>query len=357
MSNSCNVSYKEDVPSGFLYTGENTLVVHIVFYLITIACCFGNVTVIVAIAKNRRLHTITNTFIVWLAFSDIIQSLVVAPGFTMIQNVTIQSEFMCLLTYICPSFVSLGVSGYMLVCIAIERYIAIAKPLHYTQIVTNKRVKIALILTTIHASLVGSLPLLGWNNIRLRPTNGPRAWSPKFCVPFLVMRGSYSAFVFIGNTCPLVLAVIFIYGKIYAAARRQAKAMKSLSVGTGTVRNGNVTTRRKKGIFVLLLMVIVSVASWSPILFLYTYEFHWYAIEVVYEPRAPEFAHLFAIGVVFGNTAVNPYLYGLANKEVRKTIFRMFLGCRKSREIHPERMGGGSTESETWQNRTAIVVN
>ena len=353
----CDVTYKNDTLSRFEFNDDKLVVLNIAYYFIMTACIIGNVTVIVAIAKHTRLHNVTNVFIVCLASSDIIQSLIVAPGFTITQNIAVQSEFICLLLYMCPSLVSIALSLNMLLCIATERYIAIAKPLHYSQIVTKRRVKITLIFSSLLAMLVGSLPLFGWNNISKRPKYGPHAWSSKNCVPVLVLRGSYCGAILIGTCCPLILAVAWLYGKIFMTARRHANAMKSLSVGTGTVKEGKISSKRKKGIIVLLMMVVISVLAWTPLVLLFSYEFYFFTVETVFEPRSSEYFHTFAIGLVYGSTAVNPYLYGLANKEVRNIILRMVLPCWKSREIYPESFAGvGSIGSEAQPTRIASIM-
>nr|XP_056714742.1 gastrin/cholecystokinin type B receptor [Euleptes europaea] len=91
---------------------------------------FGNVTVIAVLSLNKRLRTVTNSFLLSLAISDQMVALFCIP-FTFIPTVM---ETFVFGKVICKTVaylmgMSVGVSTFSLVAISIERYNAICNPL------------------------------------------------------------------------------------------------------------------------------------------------------------------------------------------------------------------------------------
>ncbi|KAM7129085.1 LOW QUALITY PROTEIN: gastrin/cholecystokinin type B receptor [Ciconia maguari] len=107
------------------------LTVRILLYvLIFVAAYCGNALVVAVLLLNRRLRTVTNSFLLSLALSDLMLALCCMP-FTLVPNLMgtfIFGEAVCkLMAYLMG--VSVSVSTFSLVAIAIERYSAICNPL------------------------------------------------------------------------------------------------------------------------------------------------------------------------------------------------------------------------------------
>lgn len=103
----------------------------ILYSTISVAAVGGNSIVIYLIAKYKRMRSVTNLFLLNCALGDLLMALLCIP-FTSISNLLLDSWifglFMChLITY--AQAVSVFVSAYTLVAIAMDRYIAILYPL------------------------------------------------------------------------------------------------------------------------------------------------------------------------------------------------------------------------------------
>lgn len=105
--------------------------VRIVLYsLIFLLSVLGNSLIIAVLLRNRRMRTVTNLFLLSLAISDLMVSLVCIP-FTLIPNLMRDFIFGTGICKLAMYFmgVSVSVSTFNLVAISLERYSAICNPL------------------------------------------------------------------------------------------------------------------------------------------------------------------------------------------------------------------------------------
>ncbi|NXM68978.1 CCKAR protein, partial [Serilophus lunatus] len=110
---------------------ELDVAVRVVLYaLIFVLSVGGNALVVAVLALNRRLRTVTNCFLLSLALSDLLLALCCMP-FTLLPGLMgafVFGDAVCkLVAYLMG--VSVAVSTFSLVAIAIERYSAICNPL------------------------------------------------------------------------------------------------------------------------------------------------------------------------------------------------------------------------------------
>ncbi|XP_004066731.1 cholecystokinin receptor [Oryzias latipes] len=102
----------------------------LLYSLIFLLSVFGNLLIIVVLTLNKRMRTVTNSFLLSLAVSDLMMAVFCMP-FTLIPNILKDFIFgatMCkIVTYLMG--VSVSISTFSLVAIAIERYSAICNPL------------------------------------------------------------------------------------------------------------------------------------------------------------------------------------------------------------------------------------
>ncbi|XP_041857909.1 cholecystokinin receptor [Melanotaenia boesemani] len=102
----------------------------LLYSLIFFLSVFGNLLIIVVLTVNKRMRTVTNTFLLSLAVSDLMMAVFCMP-FTLIPNILKDFIFgaaMCkIVTYLMG--ISVSISTFSLVAIAIERYSAICNPL------------------------------------------------------------------------------------------------------------------------------------------------------------------------------------------------------------------------------------
>uniref|UniRef100_A0A3Q2XZ38 Gastrin/cholecystokinin type B receptor n=1 Tax=Hippocampus comes TaxID=109280 RepID=A0A3Q2XZ38_HIPCM len=108
---------------------DHTLII-LLYSLIFFLSVFGNLLIIVVLTVNKRMRTVTNTFLLSLAVSDLMLVVFCMP-FTLIPSILkdfIFGAIMCkIVTYLMG--ISVSISTFSLVAIAIERYSAICNPL------------------------------------------------------------------------------------------------------------------------------------------------------------------------------------------------------------------------------------
>ncbi|XP_069575111.1 cholecystokinin receptor type A [Brachyistius frenatus] len=100
------------------------------YSLIFLLSVLGNSLIIVVLVRNRRMRTVTNLFLLSLAVSDLMVSLVCIP-FTLIPNLMRDFIFGTGICKLVMYFmgVSVSISTFNLVAISLERYSAICNPL------------------------------------------------------------------------------------------------------------------------------------------------------------------------------------------------------------------------------------
>ena len=136
--------------------------------LITIATIIGNVLVITAVIKEKKLRKVGNVLIINLAVSDCLVGVIVNPiaiAYVITDNWIFGVEF-------CDFWVSMDVicctaSIVNLCAISYDRYHAITEPLEYSRRRTYQRAWLICLFVWIYAVLIAIPPFLGWK----RPTN------------------------------------------------------------------------------------------------------------------------------------------------------------------------------------------
>ncbi|CAB3401936.1 unnamed protein product [Caenorhabditis bovis] len=114
----------------FRATTENYTIV-VAFIIIFLLSVIGNLLVLIVIVKQRAMRSIINIYLMNLAASDMMLSVVCMPPtlVSMVMNCWMFGNYMCkILAYLQPVVVT--ASAYTLAVIAFERYFAICKPLH-----------------------------------------------------------------------------------------------------------------------------------------------------------------------------------------------------------------------------------
>ncbi|CAL8290969.1 unnamed protein product [Lota lota] len=103
------------------------ILLYALIFLLSVA---GNLLIVAVLALNKRLRTVTNCFLLSLALSDLMLAVFCMP-FTLIPNMLEDFIFGAAMCKIVAYFmgISVSISTFSLVAIAIERYSAICNPL------------------------------------------------------------------------------------------------------------------------------------------------------------------------------------------------------------------------------------
>lgn len=108
-----------------------------VFFIVYMATCLGNFTIIIMVILNHQLHTPMYFLLANLAFLDVTDSSINTP--TLLSGLLSQHKIIsfneCILQIFFFHFIG-GAMGLVLMIMAIDRYVAIYKPLQYLTIMT-----------------------------------------------------------------------------------------------------------------------------------------------------------------------------------------------------------------------------
>ncbi|CCD73018.2 G-protein coupled receptors family 1 profile domain-containing protein [Caenorhabditis elegans] len=129
LSTTMSTVHQEEI-CRFRGTTENYTIA-VTFFMIFLLSVVGNSVVLIVIIKQRAMRSITNIYLMNLAASDMMLSVVCMPPtlVSMVMNCWMFGNYMCkILAYLQPVVVT--ASAYTLAVIAFERYFAICKPLH-----------------------------------------------------------------------------------------------------------------------------------------------------------------------------------------------------------------------------------
>lgn len=143
---------------------ENVVLWSIIDGLLFITIVCGNCLTIAAVQLSRRLRSVvSNLFILSLAISDLLVGLTIPYHLAFYLDVTLgESHFVCIMKFFF-NIVACCVSIWNLIAIAIDRYIAIVYPLHYSRWITKRTAITVIIIGWISGTLMGAIPLF-WNN-------------------------------------------------------------------------------------------------------------------------------------------------------------------------------------------------
>lgn len=112
----------------------NMVIWIVVDSLLMVIILFGNILTILAVVINRKLRVIlSNFFIVSLAISDILVGITLPFHSAFYMAISLGRDHILCMSRFFLIIVACGVSIWNLISIAVDRYIAVLYPLHYTR--------------------------------------------------------------------------------------------------------------------------------------------------------------------------------------------------------------------------------
>ncbi|XP_036736378.1 putative olfactory receptor 5AK3 [Manis pentadactyla] len=295
---------------GFATQHKFRYVLFVVFLVIYVTSVVGNVGMILLIKTDSRLQTPMYFFLQHLAFVDMCYTSAITPK--MLQNFVVENKsisfkscVMQLLVY--ATFAT--TDPYLLAAMAVDRYVAICKPLHYP-VIMSQRVCMQLVCgsyvtgfinASVHTGFTFSLYFCKSNTINHFFCDGP---------PILALSCSsidvniILITVFVGfNLMFTVLVVIFSYTYILATILQMSSA-----------------TGRRKAFSTCASHLTAVTIFCGTLCYMYV------------QPHSDNSEENMKVASVFYGIVIpmlNPLIYSLRNKEVKEALKLMGKGsCR-----------------------------
>ncbi|KAK7582558.1 hypothetical protein V9T40_014003 [Parthenolecanium corni] len=209
----------------------------LLFSIITI---FGNLLVIMAVIRERYLHSATNYFVMSLALADCLVGLVVMP-FSALYEI-LERNWIFGINW-CDIWRSLDVlfstaSILNLCVISLDRYWAITDPFTYPTKMSRRRAYWLIGVVWVCSSLISFPAILWWRRVRTE--------IPLYQCPFTDNLEYLIFSSLISFYLPLVV-MVFTYYKIYRAAVFQTRSLKSGSKQVASGGDSGLTLRIHRG--------------------------------------------------------------------------------------------------------------
>ncbi|XP_028391597.1 5-hydroxytryptamine receptor 1A-alpha-like [Dendronephthya gigantea] len=290
------------LPPHQTYSESYKIISATIIFAIMALSIFGNSLVVIAFRRYHKLRTVTNYFVVSLAISDILISMLSMPTWA-IHVVTgpdpnwEKIDRSALVVWTLTDIICGLTSIFNLTCISIERYICISSPLRYYQRMGGRRAIIIIACMWVFATLLAA----------------SRGIFQDTVVVFEVM------FTVIGFFIPLLIMVI-MYSMIFRVACKQVKKI-DIPMNGGTTKKFRLR-KEIKAAKTLGIVISAFFICWSPFFVL-----NFYAICRSCYASLRQDIIIAAKWFHYVNSVLNPLIYARMNKDFRDGFTRILLQC------------------------------
>ena len=302
-----------------------TILVSILFIIISVGGVFLNLLLILVIVCTKSLHSTTNILIINLAMGDFITALFTVP----IDVDFLLRGYFPYGTTVCgiketAFMLSLPSSGVNLSLLTFERHLSVTYPFKRIRCFTKWKAVVLISLSWTYSILVATFPVLYDTNSVV----------VEYGSCYLLIPMSYQMYqVFVNFLGPL-LFILILNGLLFKLANRHAIEIRRQSF-VNTPQRSRTKSRLSmvsdslranvKAAKTVLMLVGVFTFSWIIFIALAL----WNILCNICHPREVTWS---ANAVNYSNIVINPLLYGLLNKELRKAMLaktRTFFGLKK----------------------------
>lgn len=271
----------------------------IVFLIICSFIVLENLTVLVAIWRNHRFHNRMYYFIGNLALCDLLAGVAYLVNLLLSGEKTLELATAVWFVREGSMFVALSASIFSLLAIAIERHLTMIKMRPYD---ANKNYRVFLLIGIcwVIAISLGALPILGWNCLDNLPDCS---------TIFPLYTKKYVAFC-ITVFMVLLLAMTILYARIYILVKSSSQKVSKHSNSEHAMSL----------LRTVIIVVGVFIACWMPIFVLFL-------VDVACVQCCPILYKAdWFIAVAVLNSAMNPVIYTLASREMRRAFLGLVCG-------------------------------
>ena len=291
-----------------LFSDEEEIAISIYYIFNLSMALLGNITLLLVIIKRRKLHEPTYYLVANLAASDLIFALILGPinaASGLLESWIYGDVFCKIYSYV--TYTLAMQSLITMAFISIDRYCAICKPLHYHSLITKKKCLIFVIYSWIHALLVTSPPLYGWNEYTYFPHLAlcQLNWAADPYFPLLWL--GFTTFA------PSTGIIIFCNMAVY----REAQKMKDLP-GTKSAQGiDKIKAEVKKMRMLIAVLLVFAITYVIYIIVRLTIGFYGY------NDLLKRLEYISMLTYTIANF-INPFIYGVMNREFRSQVKYVF---------------------------------
>ncbi|KAK6468360.1 neuropeptide FF receptor 2-like [Huso huso] len=299
----------------------------------------GNGLVCYIVLKNRRMRSVTNLFILNLAFSDLLVGIFCVPT-TLVDNLITGwpfSQTVCTLSGFIQG-VSVSASVFTLVAIAVDRFLCIIYPFRQ-KLSLPKALGIVLLIWALAIAIMcpatAMLKVVQLNDTDVVHEN--ETYSLYTCYenwPEPDMRKAYTTVLFVHIYLAPLSLISIMYG-IIGARLFSFHGPERKSSGELPGDRSSISKKKKmKVIKMLVTVAVLFMVSWLPLWTLMMLSDY----EDLGEERISFLASYvfpFAHWLAFFNSSVNPIIYSCFNENFKRGFQAAFSSCRCSQEAEP----------------------
>ncbi|NWW53405.1 OR4D9 protein, partial [Pedionomus torquatus] len=294
-------SVMEFVLLGFNLSLKIEQFLFVVFFLVYLMTCLGNITILITVITDYHLHTPMYFFLANLAFTDITESSVNIPillSGLLSQHKTVPFKD-CILHMFFFHFIG-GAHIFLLAVMAADRYVGIHKPLQYLMIM-NCGVCVVLVAGSWAGGFIHSATQIAL--LLPLPYCGPNTLDNFHCDVPQVLRlacaDTYLTEMLMVSNGGLLLIVIF------------ALLLISYTVISVKIRR-QVSKGKHKALSTCIAQIMAISITFIPGIFIYARPFKTFELDKV--------ASIFFTVLV---PLLNPMVYTLRNTEMKKAVRRL----------------------------------
>ena len=201
------------------------LTVAVLLSIITCITIFGNLLVLVALYRFKKLRSMSNCLIGNLAVSDLLLALSVLPISTTTDLLGhwVFGKMLCIV-WLCIDVLCCTASIWGLCTIAVDRYQATCYPVWYHENKSSTRALVYIIFVWLFSIIISVAPFIGWRDMipHFYQYNGEI--NKQDCVLF--MSESYVVYSAMGSFVIPTFLMVFLYVRIFTVLKKRMRSMK-----------------------------------------------------------------------------------------------------------------------------------
>ncbi|XP_066485721.1 olfactory receptor 1f45-like [Tiliqua scincoides] len=292
---------------GFGDLQERKAALFLLFLLIYLLTITGNFLIALLVAYDKHLHTPMYFFLGNLSCLEICYSSTLLPRIlaSFISGNYVISVNVCLVQhYFVGAF--LAVECYLLSVMSYDRYLAICKPLHYNTKMNGRFCLLMVIVSWVNGFLGSTLTIANMSQLDFC---GPNEIDHFFCDSFPIIDLSCS-------DTHVMKMVIYIVASVFTFPPFMFTLISYVLIIRAILQIASTTGKQK------------TFSTCSSHLFVVT--LYYGSVVIVYAlphtDRLKELNKIFSVAYTILTPLVNPLIYSLRNKEVKKALACLLLG-------------------------------